>query len=902
MGSITTDIAKTTHNPFGIGQYSVTLTGSPTMGDYFDQAVKTTSNVAFTKLAVGTGSPTSWTLESYKTTDIVSGSGPATPDLSHYNTQRSQLIITPGAAKTYADLEALYGVLNYQSNYALTNSYIVGVHGDVALSGSGNIGPQMIAGLWGTATYAGTGTSIDMLMGVRGELTVDSGTGVKLASLYAAMPELNGGTTSNAYGLYIEDIYGTGSIHPTTTYAIYSAGNITSLFSGLINISTTNWTKFMLTETGTAAQTRMASDSTGNMTLSANAYWSGSAWVRDDIAKPSFAFMEHAGNNQYEFRIAAAASGNITWLTPLKITTTGLINVTTASTFGLIDTDSSHYLRLNCGSDLTADRILTFTTGDAARTITLSGNPTLNDWFDQAVKTTSTGVVFAGLAVTNAASTHIDMNVGATGRAAQIHYNRGTGADSYVGPSAANVFDIWCVENIDLQIAVNNAEQFRITSSATHVNGQLQVDHIGQHTGFHRTVIDNGLDIAAGQTLKADHIAELTGSHTVTFDNDITRVGKLYIDHIGEATGSHSIILDNDISRVGKVSVDHIAEATGSHKIIFDNDLSRVGKISIDHIGEATGSHNVVFDNTVQVGSLDGLILGTSGVLSASIATQPFSNMINVAGGLGMKGPSVYSSFSGTVSSTGSRVTFSSEADAILAGYHATSSLRVVGSQIVASSFTATVSYWANSTGAEVIKSPSPEWSAGTTITSIGRPIQFSVDASGNLKHAVCYDGSVVINDTQTGLVVSDSKFVNHLDYGAANKHLVMNAGATLPEWATIVCSGGWTYDLTTASGTQNVGCSFKAAHYLFLAGIWATNGYCIGFDDGASTVYHDLVTPDGRQLITGGGYSIGYIDDALSNYQVGYISAKTDSTFTITWTKTGSPTGTLTILYLAFR
>ena len=55
----------------------------------------------------------------------------------------------------------------------------------------------------------------------------------------------------------------------------------------------------------------------------------------------------------------------------------------------LLDTDASHNLNLKPGSNLTANRILTITTGDADRTITLTGNPTLADWFDQAVKTTS---------------------------------------------------------------------------------------------------------------------------------------------------------------------------------------------------------------------------------------------------------------------------------------------------------------------------------------------------------------------------------------------------------------------------------------------------------------------------------------------------------------------------------
>jgi len=52
----------------------------------------------------------------------------------------------------------------------------------------------------------------------------------------------------------------------------------------------------------------------------------------------------------------------------------------------ILDTNASHDLVIAPGSDLTADRVLTITTGDAARTVTLNGDPTLNDWFDQSVK------------------------------------------------------------------------------------------------------------------------------------------------------------------------------------------------------------------------------------------------------------------------------------------------------------------------------------------------------------------------------------------------------------------------------------------------------------------------------------------------------------------------------------
>ncbi len=66
----------------------------------------------------------------------------------------------------------------------------------------------------------------------------------------------------------------------------------------------------------------------------------------------------------------------------------------------LLDTGGDHDLIIKPGTDLSADRILTITTGDAARTITLSGNPTLDDWFDQEVKEASSPS-FAGLYIKN---------------------------------------------------------------------------------------------------------------------------------------------------------------------------------------------------------------------------------------------------------------------------------------------------------------------------------------------------------------------------------------------------------------------------------------------------------------------------------------------------------------------
>jgi len=51
---------------------------------------------------------------------------------------------------------------------------------------------------------------------------------------------------------------------------------------------------------------------------------------------------------------------------------------------------ATHYLIIAPGSALSANRVLSLITGDAARVITLLGNPTLADWFDQSVKVAAT--------------------------------------------------------------------------------------------------------------------------------------------------------------------------------------------------------------------------------------------------------------------------------------------------------------------------------------------------------------------------------------------------------------------------------------------------------------------------------------------------------------------------------
>ena len=123
------------------------------------------------------------------------------------------------------------------------------------------------------------------------------------------------------------------------------------------------------------------------------------------------------------------AAGSITLSIPDNLAVPTVIT-TPNEGLHILDTDASHDLIIKAGSDLSADRIFTITTGDAARTITVNGNATLNDWFDQAVKQASSptfnAVTLSGLTAhgimvgaspvaSTAAMTNGELLVGQTG-------------------------------------------------------------------------------------------------------------------------------------------------------------------------------------------------------------------------------------------------------------------------------------------------------------------------------------------------------------------------------------------------------------------------------------------------------------------------------------------------------
>jgi len=82
----------------------------------------------------------------------------------------------------------------------------------------------------------------------------------------------------------------------------------------------------------------------------------------------------------------------------------GSFTVTGSATFDsdalhIFDTNASHDLIITPGSDLSADRVLTLTTGDSARTVTISGDATISQDYSSSGSPTFAGLTVSGATV-----------------------------------------------------------------------------------------------------------------------------------------------------------------------------------------------------------------------------------------------------------------------------------------------------------------------------------------------------------------------------------------------------------------------------------------------------------------------------------------------------------------------
>ena len=131
---------------------------------------------------------------------------------------------------------------------------------------------------------------------------------------------------------------------------------------------------------------------------------------------------------------------------------------------------------------------------------------------------------------------------------------------------------------------------------------------------------------------------------------------------------------------------------------------------------------------------------------------------------------------------------------------------------------------------------------------------------------------------------------------GASGTRLLSD-GTNAAWQATWFKVGSFTRDISLASGTQSVtGVGFKPKAVIFIGGSTGSGAWTIGYADGTNSGALIFVGPT---LSTTN--ALGIDQAGGNNYFGGNPTLDTDG-FTISWTKTGNPSGTYTFNYLALR
>lgn len=121
---------------------------------------------------------------------------------------------------------------------------------------------------------------------------------------------------------------------------------------------------------------------------------------------------------------------------------------------------------------------------------------------------------------------------------------------------------------------------------------------------------------------------------------------------------------------------------------------------------------------------------------------------------------------------------------------------------------------------------------------------------------------------------------------------------------ATGFKAGTFTRDLSTASGNQSItGVGFKPRAMVVFGAVDAGVRMALGVTDGSNSycIYDLGNTAAGQWGVKSSGSVLLFFDNVADDYS-GALSSMDSDGFTIAWTKTGSPTGTVTMFYLALR
>ena len=192
----------------------------------------------------------------------------------------------------------------------------------------------------------------------------------------------------------------------------------------------------------------------------------------------------------------------------------------------------------------------------------------------------------------------------------------------------------------------------------------------------------------------------------------------------------------------------------------------------------ATASVNGYATST-QITKLNGIATGATAVDLASPdpigTTTPAKGILSPA--ISKGSAIINSGFAGTISTSGSSttITFTSAADAILAGYAATNptlGMTLITTAVNQASVTRYIQSWTNST--QCVVNTVCTLAASSTIASVQAPSSFEVTSAGVLKRATCADGTEYFADN-VGVGSMPTTKLNVLETGSASPRGILS-------------------------------------------------------------------------------------------------------------------------------
>lgn len=295
-------------------------------------------------------------------------------------------------------------------------------------------------------------------------------------------------------------------------------------------------------------------------------YYNGTAWVnlaagtngnylktQGAGANPVWAAVTASpggSDTQVQFNDGGTLAGDAGFTYNKTTDTATLVGAIQAATANIADTAGGQYLKLTAGSNLSIDRVFTITTGDAARTLTMSGDLNI------AANFTTSGA--NALTLTTTGATNVTLPT--TGTLATL-----AGSEALTNKTVNGL----TITSSTGTLTITNGKTLSVSNTLTLTGTDSSSVAFG--AGGTVAYVANKLSVFAATTSAelAGVISDETGSGALVFATSPTLTTPRFADlgYIADANGNELIVMDTVASAIPYIRVANAA--TGGNPLII---------------------------------------------------------------------------------------------------------------------------------------------------------------------------------------------------------------------------------------------------------------------------------------------------------------------------------------------